>query len=185
MSLFGREKDGRERAHDVPPAFGTPMDAVRPREVAMGERDRSIGQTGGIDAFLGKGTSIAGKLVFEGPGRIEGKVEGEIAAHDTLTVGEGAVVNAKITGTSIVVEGQVTGDIVARQRLELRPSGRVRGNISAPCLVVHEGAILDGQCAMSGADTKALTTTSDDGIADLILDRARESAQQVSSTFDR
>ena len=97
MSIFGRDKDGRERAHDVPPAFGTPTDAVRPREVAMGERDRGTGQPGGIDAFLGKGTTISGKLVFEGPGRIEGKVEGEIAAHDTLTVGEGAVVNAKVS----------------------------------------------------------------------------------------
>jgi len=106
----------------------------------MGERG-TPGGVGGIDAFLGKGTTITGKLVFEGPGRIEGKVEGEIAAHDTLTIGEGATVNAKVTGTSIIVEGQVTGDVIAKQRLELRPSGRVRGNITAPSLVIHEGAI--------------------------------------------
>lgn len=150
----------------------------------MIERDRGVGQTGGIDAFLGKGTTISGKLVFDGPGRIEGKVEGEITAHDTLTIGEGAVVNAKVTGTSIVVEGQITGDVVARQRLELRPSGRVRGNISSPSLVVQEGAILDGQCAMGGKDTAALTTT-DDGLADLILDRARDSAAQTVKTDPR
>ena len=149
----------------------------------MGERDRGVGQTGGIDAFLGKGTTISGKLVFEGPGRIEGKVEGEISAHDTLTIGEGAVVTAKVTGTSIVIEGQVTGDVVARQRLELRPSGRVRGNISAPSLVVHEGAILDGQCTMKAADTRA-STVADDGIADMILDRARDSAAEVAALTD-
>ena len=151
----------------------------------MGERDRGMGQTSGIDAFLGKGTTISGKLVFEGPGRIEGKVEGEIAAHDTLTIGEGAVVNAKVTGTSIVVEGQVTGDIVARQRLELRPSGRVRGNISAPSLVVHEGAILDGQCSMNSSAERQTSIHSDEHIADLILDQARNSALEVSGTFDR
>jgi cytoskeletal protein CcmA (bactofilin family) len=150
----------------------------------MGERDRGTGQPGGIDAFLGKGTTISGKLVFEGPGRIEGKVEGEIAAHDTLTVGEGAVVNAKVSGTSVVVEGQVTGDIVARQRLELRPTGRVTGNISAPSLVIHEGAILNGQCSMSGTESKTTTTTTSDGLADLILDRARDSAAQVASLTD-
>ena len=52
-----------------------------PREVAMGERDRGTGQPGGIDAFLGKGTTISGKLVFEGPGRIEGGRERRQLAH--------------------------------------------------------------------------------------------------------
>ena len=49
--------------------------------------------------------------------RIEGQVDGEIAAQDVLTVGEGAMVNAKIAGTTIIIEGQVTGDVTARQRL--------------------------------------------------------------------
>ena len=137
---------------------------------------------GGIDAFLGKGTKITGKLVFEGPGRIEGHVEGEISAHDTLTIGEGATVNAKITGTSIIVEGQITGDVTARQRLELKPSGRVRGNVTAPSLVVHEGAQLDGQCSMTGTEKK-LADLGDD--PSLVLDNARDSALQVASAFDR
>ena len=79
----------------------------------MGERDRSSHFTGvgGMDAFLGKGTKITGKLVFEGAGRIEGQVDGEISAQDVLTVGEGALVNAKIAGTTVVIEGQVTGDV--------------------------------------------------------------------------
>lgn len=153
----------------------------------MGERERSTSQLGGagaIDAFLGKGTKITGKLVFEGPGRIEGQVEGEISAHDTLAIGDGAIVNAKVSGTSIIIEGQVTGDVAARHRLELRASGRVRGDITAPTLVMHEGAILEGQCSMSEAGGKS-RREKPGATALSSLDRGRDVAAKVPSTLSR
>ena len=119
----------------------------------MFERDKTRPEeTAGTSAFLGKGTRIVGKLNFEGSVRIEGHIEGEITAEDTLTIGEGAVVKAKINGSSVVVHGQVTGDIAARNRLELRAPSKVVGNISTPNLVINEGAVFEGQCAMGGAN---------------------------------
>jgi cytoskeletal protein CcmA (bactofilin family) len=122
----------------------------------MFEREREKAQpdeAGATSAFLGKGSRVTGKLVFEGTVRIEGQVEGEITAQDTLTVGESAVINAQINGTSIVVNGKVTGDITARKRLEIRAPGKVFGNISAPSLVIHEGVIFEGQCTMSPSES--------------------------------
>jgi cytoskeletal protein CcmA (bactofilin family) len=112
----------------------------------------------GASAFLGKGTRITGKVILDGPARIEGQIEGEITAQDTLTIGEGAIVKAKVTGTSVVVHGQVTGDIVARTRLELRAPSRVQGNINTPSLVIHEGAAFEGQCAMGDIKAKPKVT---------------------------
>jgi cytoskeletal protein CcmA (bactofilin family) len=123
----------------------------------MFERDRDAGhaaEAGGTSAFLGKGSRVTGKLVFEGTVRIEGHVEGEISAQDTLIIGESAVVNAQITGSSVVVHGRVTGDITARKRLEIRAPGKLFGNISTPSLVIHEGVIFEGQCAMGGAEAQ-------------------------------
>jgi cytoskeletal protein CcmA (bactofilin family) len=99
-------------------------------------------------AFLAKGCQIIGKVQLGGPGRIEGEVDGEIIAQDTLYIGEGATVKAQITGTVIVIHGQVTGDITAKTSLELRAHSRVTGNIAAPSLVINEGAYFEGQCAM-------------------------------------
>jgi cytoskeletal protein CcmA (bactofilin family) len=119
----------------------------------MFERDKAqVDESGGRTAFLGKGSRIAGKLTFEGAVRIEGQVEGEIAAQDTLTIGETAVINAQIAGTSVVVHGRVTGDITARKRLEIRAPGKVFGNVSTPSLVIHEGVVFEGQCTMSGTE---------------------------------
>jgi cytoskeletal protein CcmA (bactofilin family) len=117
----------------------------------MYERDKARSATddgSGSSAFLGKGTRIAGKITFEGPARIEGTVEGEIAAQDTLTIGDGAVVNAQITGSTVIIHGRVTGDVTARKRLEIRAPARVMGNITSPSLVIHEGVVFEGQCTM-------------------------------------
>lgn len=106
----------------------------------------------GTDAFLGNGSHVTGKVVLGGTGRIEGKVEGEIAAQDTLVIGETAVVNAQVSGETIVIHGRVTGDVTARQKLELRAGSKVSGNVRAPRLVVEEGAVFEGQCAMGASD---------------------------------
>ena len=155
MALFGKDRDRTDR----PRGFGTesplPTEGPAPREVEMIERERNASpsaEVGGTSAFLGKGSRVTGKLVFEGTVRIEGHVEGEISAQDTLVVGEGAEVNAQITGSSIVVHGRVNGDITARKRLEIRAPGKLFGNITTPSLVIHEGVVFEGQCTMSGAD---------------------------------
>lgn len=119
----------------------------------MFERERTAAEEpGATSAFLGKGSRVSGKLAFEGTVRIEGHVEGEISAQDTLTIGESAVINAQVTGASVIVHGKVTGDITARRRLEIRAPGKVFGNISAPSLVIHEGVIFEGQCTMSSTE---------------------------------
>jgi len=106
-------------------------------------------ETGSATAFLGKGAKLVGKISLDGPARIEGHVEGEIEAKDTLTVGEDAVVKAKIVGTTVIVHGQVTGDITARSRLELRTPGRIQGNVTTATLVIQEGTTFEGHCSMS------------------------------------
>ena len=119
----------------------------------MFDRDKSRPEDGSAtSAFLGKGSHITGKLTFDGTARVEGQIEGEIVAQETLTIGEGAVVKARITGGTVLVHGQVTGDITARTRIELRAPSRVVGNISTPSLVIQDGAVLEGQCTMGGAD---------------------------------
>src|SRR5580693_3024653 len=99
-------------------------------------------------AYLDAGSRISGKLYFETAARIDGQVEGEINAKDSLAIGESAVVSAQIKADSVVVAGKVSGDIVAVKRIEIKPSAKVMGNITAPILVINEGALFEGHCAM-------------------------------------
>ena len=99
-------------------------------------------------AYLDSGSKISGKLLFEGATRIDGQVDGEISAKESLIIGESAVITAQIKANAIIVAGKVSGDITATQRLEIRPSARVIGNLASPVLIVHEGAMFEGHCSM-------------------------------------
>jgi cytoskeletal protein CcmA (bactofilin family) len=99
-------------------------------------------------AYLDRGSKVSGKLSFEGTARIDGEVDGEIIGKEGLTIGESAVITAQIRATSVTVSGKVSGDITATQRIEIRASAKVNGNITAPVLVVQEGALFEGHCSM-------------------------------------
>jgi len=104
--------------------------------------------TPGRSTYLDASSEMNGKLNFGEPVRIDGRVDGEIDAQNDLTIGKDAVVTAKIKGVSIIVAGTVRGDISASQRIELYASAKISGNLTAPKLVVHEGALFEGDCAM-------------------------------------
>jgi cytoskeletal protein CcmA (bactofilin family) len=119
------------------------------------EKDRVDGGDGGeINAYMGKGSRVSGKLNFDGTVRVDGQVEGEISAQDTLIVGETAVVTAQISGSTVIIKGKVTGDISARKRVELRAPGKLYGDIVTPSLVIHEGVVFEGHCSMSAGESR-------------------------------
>lgn len=130
----------------VPPA---PQPSVAPQPAAppIQARPNPVSAEG-PRAYLDAGSKISGKLSFDGPVRIDGEVDGEIIGKDSVTIGESAVVTAQIKAASIIVAGKVSGDITAIQRIEIRPSAKVMGNLTSPVLVVHEGALFEGHCSM-------------------------------------
>ena len=97
--------------------------------------------------YLDHGTKISGKLHFDGPARIDGTIDGEVDGKE-ITIGESAVVTAQVRADSIVVCGKVKGEVIARQRIEIHPTAKLIGNLTAPKLIIHEGAIFEGQCSM-------------------------------------
>ena len=86
-------------------------------------------------AYLDRGSKISGKISFEGPARIDGEVDGEIVAKDSITIGESAVVTAHIRAASVSVAGKVSGDIVASQRIDIRPVGEGQRKYHGACSV--------------------------------------------------
>ncbi len=111
-------------------------------------REKDGREIGEIKAFLGEGTEFKGVLRFQGTVRIDGRLEGEVQGDDLLIVGEAGALRAKVEVGSLVSNGRIEGDIRATKRVELLASSTVVGKISAPCLVVMEGATLNGTCDM-------------------------------------
>ncbi len=113
------------------------------------------GETGPVNALLGRGSSFEGRLVFEGTVHLNGEFKGEIRSDDTLVVGEGARVEGEIRVGTLIVTGELTGEIHAAEVVELRAPARVRGTIVTPALVVERGVHLDGTTRMADAEDSA------------------------------
>jgi cytoskeletal protein CcmA (bactofilin family) len=102
-------------------------------------------------AFLGKGAEFTGKLIFSGAVCIEGNFNGEIFGGGTLTVGEGAHVEANINVGGILIYGEVFGQIEVQERIEIYPPGRVLGNVKTPIFIIKEGAVFEGTSRMDNS----------------------------------
>jgi len=101
-----------------------------------------------ITGFLDHGTDLTGELQFAGTLRIDGNFHGSIASGDILAIGENANVHADIKVGEIEIYGQVFGNIEVGRRAEIFPTGRLRGDLLTPVLVVHEGGVIDGRSRM-------------------------------------
>ena len=66
------------------------------------------------------------------------------------------MVTGPIKAASVIVAGKVRGDITASQRIELRFSAKVLGNLSSNVLIVHDGAAFEGHCAMQSEGARAV-----------------------------
>src|SRR3989338_9199485 len=85
-----------------------------------------------LTAFIDEGSEIEGKYTFSGTVMINGRFRGEIVSNDSLIVGEKGVVNASIRAGIVLISGEVVGNVNASERVELRCSARVYGDIEAP-----------------------------------------------------
>jgi cytoskeletal protein CcmA (bactofilin family) len=123
-----------------------------------------------IGAYLGEDTVFSGTLSFNGAVRIDGKMDGKINTEDTLIIGESGVLEADIIAGTVICRGKIKGTIKASKRIEIHNNSVVVGAISAPALLVEDGALFDGTCEMTGNEGK---------IIKLVQNEAAESATSL------
>ena len=93
-----------------------------------------------ITSVLGSGVVWHGSINGTGGVRIEGAFEGEISLRGMLVVGEtGRVTCQNVRANAVIVAGAVRGNITT-QKLEIRASGRVWGDVVTTAFVTEEGA---------------------------------------------
>src|SRR3990172_4980144 len=115
----------------------------------MFKRGRKSPGRNGLTAFIDEGSEIEGKYTFSGTVMLNGKFKGEIVSNDTLIIGEKGVINADIRAGQVLVSGEVVGNVQATERVELKRTARVFGDVEAPIIVVEEGVLFEGHCRMT------------------------------------
>jgi cytoskeletal protein CcmA (bactofilin family) len=101
-----------------------------------------------VTSVLGPGILWKGNLRGSGGVRIEGAFEGDVTVRGLVVVGEtGRVVCERLHANTVIVAGTVNGSITA-EKLEIRGTGRVWGDVIVVSLSTEEGAFLRGQVRM-------------------------------------
>ena len=97
-------------------------------------------------AEIGASVVVKGDITAGEDLIISGRVEGSISVDGhSVVVRPGADVVADIHAHAIVVAGQVLGALTADEAIELQSSAEVEGELAAPVLKVHDGAVFNGK----------------------------------------
>jgi len=137
MGLFGKPKTpappkavAPEPSRSEPGSFPTP--SASPADTTV----------------VARGSAVEGRITGEAGVRIEGRLEGGVESGGVVVIAGGGVVRGDVHGKLVTVAGSVEGDLSATERVELAPSGRLSGNITAPRVHIAEGATFEGQVFM-------------------------------------
>ena len=96
-------------------------------------------------AVIGPSTSIKGELSGEEDLMIQGRVEGKIDLRkNNVTVGRNGHIKGDIYGKIISIEGEVQGNLFGEEKVVIRESGVVHGNMRTPRFSLEDGAQFKG-----------------------------------------
>jgi cytoskeletal protein CcmA (bactofilin family) len=128
------------------PAQAAPLPVSRPAEPA-----RSVDI-----ATIGKSVVVKGELSGSEDLYVDGEVEGSISLRgQSLTIGPNGRVRANVEARNVIVLGQVNGNVHASERMELRKSAFLTGDISTARIAIEDGAYFKGTIDILKAEPAA------------------------------
>jgi cytoskeletal protein CcmA (bactofilin family) len=108
-------------------------------------------------AHIGKSITIKGDLAGEEDLVLDGRIEGRVELPDHhLTIGPNGHVQAELSAKEVTIDGKVNGNVTATDRVEIRESGRLEGDVVSPRLLIQEGAELNGKVSMKAPTVAAV-----------------------------
>lgn len=113
-----------------------------------------------LESFIGSNTRFQGTIKTEGTLRVDGRVDGNIEA-DWLVLGENSSLKGNASATGIVVGGLVEGNLTAKEIVEVKDKGQVRGDVLTTKLTVSEGGLIDGRVSMQKEQSKIVELAQD------------------------
>ena len=107
-------------------------------------------------AHIGKSVVIKGELSGSEDLYVDGHVEGTIELRNhNLIVGPNGNVKANVSAKGVVVQGKVEGTVNASERVELRKSAVVNGDVITQRIAMEEGAFFKGKIDIQKEPGKA------------------------------
>ncbi len=105
-------------------------------------------------ATIGPSIHIKGELTGEEGLIIDGQVEGTInLKNNDLIIARNGQIQADIFAKTITIECKLRGNLNGKEKVIIRESGDVQGNIISPRVVLEDGSRFKGSIDMQGNES--------------------------------
>jgi cytoskeletal protein CcmA (bactofilin family) len=110
---------------------------------------------GGSKSIIAAEVEIIGTIKTEGSIRIDGNLEGELHSGGDVIVGKSAEIKGNLQVNSISVEGKINGNVTAKDKIELKTTAKVMGDIKSKRLAVEDGVTFVGRSEVNPGGVSA------------------------------
>ncbi len=115
----------------------------------IGNKNKPEVTSGGLHNTLSIGTEVKGNIVLDIDFRLDGQVEGDIKCGGKIVLGPKAVVKGNIESVNAEISGVVIGSVHATEKLIIRSTANIKGDVYTQVLEIEPNAKLNGACNMT------------------------------------
>jgi cytoskeletal protein CcmA (bactofilin family) len=101
---------------------------------------------------IGPTIVIRGKIKSDEDLIVKGRIDAEIQSSKALIVENSGIIKANVRVKSARLSGVLVGNITAEERVEIAPDGRMVGDLTAPKIIINDGAAFRGHIDMQNFD---------------------------------
>jgi cytoskeletal protein CcmA (bactofilin family) len=117
-----------------------------------GDNGAAAGNKTATTTAIGPTIVIKGKLKSDEDLIVKGRIEAEIQSSKALFVENSGIIKANIKVKSAKLSGVLVGNITAEERVEILSDGRMVGDLTAPKIIINDGAAFRGRIDMQNFD---------------------------------
>ena len=104
---------------------------------------------------IGEDVEISGNVKCENSILLNGKLNGDLTCATEAMIGNTSAVKGNMSVETVSVQGQVNGNITAKDKIELKATARLHGDIRAKRLTVEDGVTFIGKVEVNPTGTAA------------------------------
>ncbi|WP_080903617.1 polymer-forming cytoskeletal protein [Parabacteroides sp. Marseille-P3160] len=115
----------------------------------MGVKTKEENGNGGLHNALSTGTSVIGNITTGTDFRIDGHIKGDVCSAGKIVIGSQGSILGNIQAENAEILGSAEGNIQIKEKLTLKASAVIKGELSTGIIEIEPGARFNGTCKMT------------------------------------
>lgn len=140
---------------------------------------------GQIKTIIGEDVEISGNIKCESNIQINGKLNGDLNCGGQAMIGNASAIKGNMSIETVSIMGQVNGNITAKDKIDLKSTARLHGDIRAKRLTVEDGVTFVGKVEVNPSGTGGTPVKTEDAKGTTVDNRDQSESNDKSKGMFR